>query len=44
MSNIYERLNNLNLRSQRAIATVVLVANGMITVQPCRWQLSGGYK
>lgn len=33
MSNIFERLNNLNPRPQRAIATVVSVANGMTTVQ-----------
>lgn len=33
MSNIYERLNQLNPRPQRAVATVVSVANGMTTVR-----------
>ncbi|MCH1923785.1 hypothetical protein L9G74_11160 [Shewanella sp. C32] len=33
MSNIYERLNQLNPRPQRAVATVVSVANGMTTMQ-----------
>jgi hypothetical protein len=33
MSNIYERLSRLNPRPQRAVATVISVANGMTTVQ-----------
>ncbi|MCG9720641.1 hypothetical protein [Shewanella sp. Isolate7] len=33
MSNIYQRLANLNPRPQRAVATVVSTANGTTTVQ-----------
>lgn len=33
MSNLYQRLNSLNPRPQRQIATVVSVSNGTTTVQ-----------
>lgn len=33
MSNIYQRLANLNPKPQRSVATVVNVANGSTTVQ-----------
>ncbi|WP_065204242.1 hypothetical protein [Shewanella woodyi] len=33
MSNIYQRLTNLNPKPQRAVATVVSTSNGTTTVQ-----------
>lgn len=33
MSNIYQRLGNLNPKQQRAVATVISVTNGTTTVQ-----------
>ncbi len=33
MSNIFQRLSNLNPKQQRAVATVVSVSNGTTTVQ-----------
>ena len=33
MSNIYQRLANLNPKPQRSVATVISVANGSTTVQ-----------
>lgn len=33
MSNLYQRLGNLNPKQQRAVATVISISNGTTTVQ-----------